>query len=130
MVHATRARGRSTGSGKGKLTAVVILVIIAILAIIAGIIYLTEPARSLPAVLGTITHPASRANAHRNLRGWVSLVVAVIFLGAAWFTARARGADSRLRDRLRERLRDRLPDRWRDRGRRALARELNVSAEK
>lgn len=92
MAHATRASGRTAG----KLTAVVVLLIIAVLAIIAGILYLTEPARSLPSVLGTITSPASRANAHRELRGWVSLVIAVLCLGAAWFTARARGPEGGL----------------------------------
>jgi amino acid permease len=78
------------------LTAVIILVIIAILAIIAGILYLTEPAKSLPSVLGTITQPASRADVHRTLRGWVSLVIAVILLGVAWFTARAGGQEGKL----------------------------------
>ena len=68
--------------------AVAILVIIAILLIIAGVVYFAEPARSLPAVLQPITHPASRANADRPLRGAICLVVAVLALVAAWFTAR------------------------------------------
>lgn len=68
--------------------AVAILVIIAVLAIIAGIMYLTEPAKSLPSILGTITHPVSRANAHRSLRGWTALAVGVICLAAAWFVSR------------------------------------------
>ena len=102
MTHAGRARGRSTGG----LTAVVIILgIIAVLAIIAGVLYLTEPAKSLPAVLGTITHPASRANEHRNPRGWVAIAFGVLCLVAAWFAARARGRDGgvpaqgRVRDR-------------------------------
>jgi hypothetical protein len=85
MTYASEARGWSPG----RVIGVVVLVIIAILAIIAGIMYLTEPAKSLPSVLGTITHPASRANAHRDLRGGISLAVAVICLAAAWFTIRA-----------------------------------------
>jgi len=80
----SEARGRSRGS----MIAVVVLVIIAVLAIVAGIMYLAEPAKSLPSILGTITHPASRANAHRNLRGWTALVVGVICLVAAWFVSR------------------------------------------
>lgn len=85
MAHGSRARGRSPGS----MIVVVILVIIAILAIIAGVLYLTEPAKSLPSILGTITQPASRANAHRSLRGWTALAVGVIFLVGAWFASRA-----------------------------------------
>jgi hypothetical protein len=67
---------------------VAVLSVIAVLAIIACVIYLAEPARSLPGVLGTITHPASRADAHRALRGWVSLAVGVVFLVAAGLASR------------------------------------------
>jgi multisubunit Na+/H+ antiporter MnhB subunit len=62
---------------------VVVLVIIAVLAIIAAIMYFTEPARSLPGILGTITHPASRAGAHRTTRAWIALAVGVVCLAAA-----------------------------------------------
>jgi uncharacterized membrane protein HdeD (DUF308 family) len=78
------ARGRSSG----RMIAVAVLVIIAILAIIAGIMYLAEPAKSLPSILGTITHPASRASAHRTFRGWAALAAGVICLVAAWFVSR------------------------------------------
>jgi amino acid permease len=80
----------STGASRstGKTVAVAVLVIIAILAIVAGAMYLAEPAKSLPSVLGTITSPASRANEHRSLRGWIAIVIAVVLLVAAWFTAR------------------------------------------
>ena len=84
MTHATRAREWSPG----RATIVAVLAVIAVLAIIAGIIYLTEPARSLPGILGTITRPASRADAHRATRGWVSLAVGVICLAAAGLTSR------------------------------------------
>lgn len=84
MTHASRARGWSPG----KMTAVAVLVIIAALAVIAGIMYLTEPAKSLPGILGTITHPVSRANAHRTVRGWTALAVGVICLAAAWLVSR------------------------------------------
>lgn len=75
--------------------AAVILVIIALLAIIAGVLYFAEPAKSLPSVLGTITHPASRANTDRPVRGAVALIVGVILLVAAWFVGRLRAASRR-----------------------------------
>jgi hypothetical protein len=82
---ASQARSRSSA----KVITVAVLVIIAILAIIAGVLYLTEPAKSLPSVLGTITSPASRANGHRDARGGVSLAVGVILLLVAYFIGRA-----------------------------------------
>jgi hypothetical protein len=81
VTYASRARSRSTG----RMIAVAVLVIIAILAIIAAIMYFTEPARSLPSILGTITHPASRASAHRTTRGGIALAVGVVCLAAAGF---------------------------------------------
>ena len=85
-MHGRRARRRSSG----QMIAVAVLVIIGVLAIVAGIIYLTEPAKSLPSILGTITEPAFRANAHRSVRGWTALAVGVILLVAAWITGRRR----------------------------------------
>jgi hypothetical protein len=64
---------------------VIILVIIAVVAIVAAIIFFTEPAKSLPSILGTITHPASRASAHRTTRAVVALAVGVVCLVAAGF---------------------------------------------
>ena len=86
MTHRSGTRGRSSG----QTIAVAVLLIIAVLAIVAGIIYLTEPAKSLPSILGTITHPASRASAHRTFRGWTALAAGVICLVAAWFVRRRR----------------------------------------
>ena len=86
----------STGTGRstGKTAAVAILVVIAVLALVAGAIYFAEPAKSLPSVMGAIT-TGSRATEHRDLRGWVSIVVAVVLLVAAWFTARMKGSAQR-----------------------------------
>ncbi len=84
VTSASQARGRSAG----RMTAVVVLVIIAVLAIIAAIMYFTEPARSLPGILGTITHPASRASAHRTTRAWAALAVGVACLAAAGLASR------------------------------------------
>jgi hypothetical protein len=66
----------------------VILLIVGILLIIAAILYFTEAAKSLPSILGTIKHPPAtihRADAHRTLRGVVSLIVGIIALGAGVF---------------------------------------------
>jgi len=86
----------STGTGRstGKTAAVAVLVVIAVLALVAGVIYLAEPAKSLPSVMGAIT-TGSRATEHRDLRGWVSIVIAVVLLVAAWFTARMKGSARR-----------------------------------
>jgi amino acid permease len=84
MTYATRTRGWSPG----RAATVAVLAVIAVLAIIACIIYLTEPARSLPSVLGTITRPASRADAHRSSRGWAALAVAVVCVAAAGLVSR------------------------------------------
>jgi uncharacterized membrane protein HdeD (DUF308 family) len=86
VTHRSRAVGRSSG----QTIAVAVLLIIAVLAIVAGILYLTEPAKSLPSILGTITTPASRADAHRSVRGWAALAVGVICLVAAWIIRRRR----------------------------------------
>ncbi len=76
------------GWSPGKTTAVVVLTIIAILAIVAGVLYFTEPARSLPSFLGAITSPAAKAAAHRSKRGIAALVIGVVFLLAAGITTR------------------------------------------
>lgn len=83
MTNATSTRGWSSG----RVAAVAILTVVGILAIIAAILYFTEPAKSLPAVLGTITSPATRANEHRPLRGDVALGFGVICLIVAGITA-------------------------------------------
>lgn len=85
MAAASQANPRSSA----KTIAVVILAIIGVVAIVAGIMYFTEPAKSLPSVLGTITSPAARANGHRDTRGAVAVVVGVILLVAAVLTGRS-----------------------------------------
>ncbi len=79
----------TAGRSSGKTIAVVVLVIIAVLVIIVGIVYLVEPAKSLPSILGTITHPPARANAPRPLRGWTAVAVGVVCLVVAWFVGRS-----------------------------------------
>jgi len=84
MAEATSARSWPPG----KTVVVAILAVIAVLAIVACVIYLTEPAKSLPSVLGAITHPASRADAHRSTRGYAALAIGVVFLAAAGIVSR------------------------------------------
>lgn len=84
MTHVSRASGRSTG----RMTGVIVLAIIAVLAIIVAIVYFAEPAKSLPSILGTITHPAARAAAHRTTRAWTALAVGVVCLVVAGVAGR------------------------------------------
>jgi hypothetical protein len=71
----------SGGRSAGKTVVAVVLAIIAVLLIIQGIMFFIEPAKNL--LVGAITSPPSRADAHRPLWGIASLVVAVICLIAA-----------------------------------------------
>ena len=82
--------GPAGGRLSGPTVITAVLVIIAVLAIIAGILYFAEPAKSLPSILGTITHPPRRANADRPLRGTVALVAGAACLVAAWLVTRHR----------------------------------------
>ena len=87
-----------TGRSPGRVILAVVLVIIGILGIIAGIIYLTEPAHSLPSILGTIKyngHNHSRAYNPRTLRGAVSLAVGIVVLLAGVFVFLWKGRKDR-----------------------------------
>ena len=97
MTYAEEVKGQADRS-PGRVILAVILVIIGILGIIAGILYLTEPAHSLPSVLGTIKyngHNHVRAYSHRTLRGTVSLVVGIIVLLAGVFAFVWKGRKNR-----------------------------------
>ena len=61
------------------------LIVLAGLAIIAGVLYLVEPAKSLPSVL---PGHVSGLTAHRWHRGVAAFVVALILLIVAYFVAR------------------------------------------
>jgi len=69
----------------------VILVIIAILAAVAGIIYLTKTSESLPSFL-----PGRRAHntGHDTVRGIVAIIVAVVALIGAGLATRRGGGSS------------------------------------
>lgn len=89
MSTVTDTAGERTASrSTGRTVAAAILGVIGILLIIAAIIYFTQPAHSLPSVLGTIPyngHNHTRAYSHRTLRGIVTLIVGVICFIAAGF---------------------------------------------
>jgi hypothetical protein len=74
-----------------------VLTVIAIVLIIAAILYFTQPAHSLPSILGTLKQgphvSAKRADAHRTLRGVVTLIVAVVALGGGVFAFTWKGKE-------------------------------------
>jgi hypothetical protein len=79
----------STGSGSssGRMVSAVVLGVIALVFIVAGIIYLVEPAGSLPGFMGHVNH----STGHHPLRAAGSLIVGVVFAVGAWFALRYRG---------------------------------------
>jgi hypothetical protein len=87
----------TAGRSPGRIGAAVVLTVIAVVLLIAAVIYFTEPAHSLPAILGTLKQgphiTAKRADAHRTLRGVVTLVVALLCLGAGVFVLMWRGKE-------------------------------------
>jgi amino acid permease len=83
----------STGSGSSssRTTAAVVLAVIAIVFIVVGIIYLAEPASSLP---GFIPGHAAGSTGHHPLRAAGTLIVGVIFAVGAWFALKYKGKAS------------------------------------
>jgi amino acid permease len=79
----------STGSGSstGRTASAVVLGVIALVFIVAGIIYLAEPASSLPSFMGHI----SGSSGHHPLRAAGCLIVGVVFAIGAWFALKYRG---------------------------------------
>jgi hypothetical protein len=73
----------------------VVLGVIALLFIVVGIIYLAEPAGSLPSFLGhatTLVHGKRvPSTGHHPLRAAGCLIVGVVFAVGAWFALRYRG---------------------------------------
>jgi len=74
----------TSGSGErstGRTVLAVLLGIIALLFIVVAIIYLAEPAKSLPSFLGHI----NGSSGHHPLRAAGSFVIGIIFAVGAWF---------------------------------------------
>jgi len=70
-----------TGStSSGRKIAAIVLGVIAVLFIIAGVIYLAEPAKSLPNFMG---HKAG-SSGHHALRMAGSFIVGIVFAAGAW----------------------------------------------
>jgi uncharacterized membrane protein len=79
----------STGSGSssGRTASAVVLGVIALVFIVAGIMYLAEPASSLPGFMGHISH----SSGHHPLRAAGSLIAGVVFAVGAWFALKYKG---------------------------------------
>ena len=70
----------SGSTSSGRKIAAIVLGVIAILFIVAGIIYLAEPAKSLPSFMG---HKAG-SSGHHALRMAGSFIVGIVFAAGAW----------------------------------------------
>jgi uncharacterized membrane protein len=84
-----------SGSSTGRTASAVVLGVIALLFIVVGIIYLAEPAGSLPSFLGhatTMVHGKKvPSTGHHPLRAAGSLIVGVVFAVGAWFALKYKG---------------------------------------
>ena len=65
----------------------VLLAVLAVLLIVVGIIYLVEPAQSLPAFFPGHQHGIAR---HHTKHGLVALALALLALVGAWLTTGSR----------------------------------------
>jgi uncharacterized membrane protein len=84
-----------SGSSTGRTASAVVLGVIALVFIVVGIIYLAEPAGSLPGFLGhatTLVHGKQvPSTGHHPLRAAGSLIVGVVFAVGAWFALKYKG---------------------------------------
>ena len=78
QVHA----GRMSGDSSGRRALAAVLAILGVLAIIAGILYVSGTANSLHFMVGSIHH------GHHQVRAAVSFVAGVALLIGAWFAVR------------------------------------------
>jgi hypothetical protein len=74
----------TSGGASGRRALSVILAIVGLLAIVAGILYLAGTANSLHFMVGSVHR------GHHQVRAIVALVIGVVLLVAAFFTARRR----------------------------------------
>jgi hypothetical protein len=78
----------STGSGSsGRTATAVVAGIIALVFIVAGIIYIAEPAGSVPGFMGHV----AGSTGHHPLRAAGCLIVGVVFAVGAWFALKYKG---------------------------------------
>ena len=77
-----------TGSGSGSRTAFAgVAAVLALVFIVAGIIYVAEPASSLPGFMGHV----AGSTGHHPLRAAGCLIVGVVFAVLAWFALKYKG---------------------------------------
>jgi len=76
-----------SGSSTGRTVVAVILGVIAVVFIVAGIVYVTVPAESLPGFMGHVAH----STGHHPLRAAGSLIVGVVLAIGAWFALKYKG---------------------------------------
>jgi hypothetical protein len=78
----------SSGSGSsGRTATAAIAAVIALIFIVAGIIYIAEPAGSLPGFMGHV----AGSSGHHPLRAAGCLIVGVVFAVGAWFALKYKG---------------------------------------
>jgi amino acid permease len=78
----------SSGSGSsGRTATAIIAAVIALVFIVAGIIYIAEPAGSLPGFMGHV----AGSSGHHPLRAAGCLIVGVVFAVGAWFALKYKG---------------------------------------
>jgi hypothetical protein len=65
----------------------VVLVVLGILAIVAGVIYLTEPIHSLPSFF---PGHAAHGNVHHHIRGYIAIAAGIILIILAVAAGRSR----------------------------------------
>ena len=77
-----------TGSGSpGRTVFAGVAIVIALVFIVAGIIYVVEPAGSLPGFMGHV----AGSTGHHPLRAAGCLIVGVVFAVLAWFALKYKG---------------------------------------
>ena len=76
-----------SGSSTGRMVIAAILGFFAVLFIVAGIVYVTVPADSLPSFMGHVAH----SSGHHPLRAAGSLIVGVVLAIGAWFALKYKG---------------------------------------
>jgi len=73
--------GESPARPAGRMIGAVVAGIIALLFIVAGFIFVAEPAKSLPSIMGHV----AGSNGHHPLRAAGCLIVGVVLAVGAWF---------------------------------------------
>ena len=77
----------SASGSSGRTATAIIAAVIALVFIVAGIIYIAEPAGSLPGFMGHVAN----SSGHHPLRAAGCLIVGVVFAVGAWFALKYKG---------------------------------------